>query len=503
MATTALQVQDHPTLGCSTLAEAFQQTAALRPDAVALRSPGGATEITWAEYADRVERIAGGLASLGIGRGDTVAIMLLNRPEFHLVDSAALHLGATPFSVYNTSAREQVAYLFENAGNRVVFTQREFLPVVEDLVEHVILVDELEAFEDRTPSGFHFEEHWRAVEPSDILTLIYTSGTTGPPKGVQLTHANVMAEVRGCTAYLPVSPFGRVTSFLPSAHIADRWATHYSASIAFGCEITSVPDVRQIAQVLPEVRPTAWGSVPRIWEKLESALRKGGIEDPAGLPEEVKAGVRAKLGLDQADWLVAGAAPIAIETLQYFLDLGLPIQEVWGMSETSCCATINPRDAIKPGSCGKVVPGMTLRIAADGELLVRGRAVATGALSDDGWLHTGDLGELDASGRLTIVGRQSDTIVSGGENVAPAEVEAVLLEHPGVADIAALGRPDPEWGEAVVAQVVLRDGVAVTADELREHCAARLASFKVPKRFEVVEQVPRGVTGKLLRRELR
>src|SRR4051794_38729262 len=194
---------DVPTLGCATVAEAFQLTAAHDPGAVALRTPDDSTVITWGEYADRVERIAGGLASLGIGRGDTDGILLLNRPEFHLVDTAALHLGATPFSVYNTSTREQVAYLFENAGNRAVFTQREFLPVVEGLVEHVILVEELEAFEDRTPSAFHFDETWRAVGADDVLTLIYTSGTTGPPKGVQLTHANIMAEVRGCTVYLP------------------------------------------------------------------------------------------------------------------------------------------------------------------------------------------------------------------------------------------------------------------------------------------------------------
>src|SRR3954452_24716299 len=176
MATTEHPVQDHPTLRCGTLAEAFQMTAAERPDAVALRTPDDATSITWAEYADRVERIAGGLAGVGISKGDAVAIMLLTRPEFHLVDAAALHLGATPFSVYNTSTREQVAHLFGNAGNRVVVTQREFLPVLEGQCEHLILVDDLEALEDRTPSGFHFEETWRAVEPQDVLTLIYTSG---------------------------------------------------------------------------------------------------------------------------------------------------------------------------------------------------------------------------------------------------------------------------------------------------------------------------------------
>src|SRR4051794_4991763 len=258
MATTGSPVQDHPTLAAATLAEAFQLTAARHPDLPALRTPGDGAGITWAEYADRVERIAGGLASLGVGRGDTVAIMLVNRPEFHLVDAAAMHLGAAPFSLYNTSPREQVEDLLANAGSRVLFTQRQFLPVVDGLVDHLVLVEDLDAFEDRTPSQFHFEQSWRAVEPDDVLTLIYTSGTTGPPKGVQLTHANMMAELRGCSSVLPVEPGGRTTSFLPSAHIADRWSSHYYGSMAFGCTVTCVADPRTIAQHLPEVRPTIW-----------------------------------------------------------------------------------------------------------------------------------------------------------------------------------------------------------------------------------------------------
>src|SRR3954451_17891592 len=296
MATTGSQaVQDHPTLACTTLVQAFQLTAAQRPDAVALRTPDEAVSITWAEYAARVERLAGGQASLGVGAGDTVAIMLLNRPEFHLVDTAAVHLGAVPFSVYNTSSREQVQELFANAGNRVLVTQREFEPVVGGLVEHTVFVEELEALEDRTPSDFSFDATCRAVGPDDVLTLIYTSGTTGPPKGVQITHANMMAELHGCSAVLPVEPGGRITSFLPSAHVADRWFNHYYGSMAFGCTVTSIADPRTIVAHLPSVQPTVWGGVPRVWEKIEAALRKQGIADPSMLPEEVKAGVRDKL----------------------------------------------------------------------------------------------------------------------------------------------------------------------------------------------------------------
>src|SRR4051812_4290064 len=288
--TIAHEIQDLPQLRCETLCEAFQLTWRERPGEIALRTPGDGVAITWAEFGERVERIAGGLAAAGVQRGDTVAIMLLNRPEFHLVDAAAMHLGATTFSVYNTSTRDQVEYLFSNAGNRVLITQREFLPTVEGLTEQTLLVEELEDLEDRTPSDFHFEQTWRAVEPADILCLIYTSGTTGPPKGVQLTHRNLMAEIRACSAALPATPGGRTTSFLPAAHIADRWANQYTSAMTMGHTVTCIADPRAVVQHLPEVRPTVWGAVPRIWEKLEGALRGQGIEDPANLPEEARAG---------------------------------------------------------------------------------------------------------------------------------------------------------------------------------------------------------------------
>jgi long-subunit acyl-CoA synthetase (AMP-forming) len=220
-----------------------------------LRTPDEEVSITYREYAERVRRIAGGLASLRVGRGDTVALMLTNRPEFNLVDTAAIHLGATPFSIYNTSPPEQISYLLGNAGSRVVVTERAFLRQVrgalaagELAVERIVLVDgeddgtlPLGELERAEPSGFNFEASWRAVEPSDILTLLYTSGTTGPPKGVQLTHTNMVAENRGTHDRLPSNPGGRITSFLPSAHIADRWSAHYLASITLGHTVPRSP----------------------------------------------------------------------------------------------------------------------------------------------------------------------------------------------------------------------------------------------------------------------
>ncbi len=492
------EIQDLPQLRCQTLCEAFQLTWGERPGDIALRTPGDETAITWAEFAERVERIAGGLADIGVRRGDTVAIMLLNRPEFHLVDMAAMHLGATAFSVYNTSAREQIEYLFSNAGNRVLITQHEFLPVVDGLAETTLLVEELEQLEDRTPSDFHFEETWRAVDPDDVLTLIYTSGTTGPPKGVQLTHTNLMTELRGCSAVLPAAPGGRITSFLPSAHVADRWTSQYTAACAMGHTITSIADPRTVVAHLPEVRPTIWGAVPRVWEKIEAALRAQGITDPTALPDEVRAGVRAKLGLDAVEFLVSGAAPIAVETLEFFLGLGLPIQELWGMSETSCCATINPQHDIRIGTCGPPIPGAQLRLASDGELEVGGDLVMLGyrndpektreAIGEDGWLRTGDIAEIDDDGYVKIVDRKKELIINAaGKNMSPANIEARLkAAHPLIGQAMCVG----DRRAYNVALLVLDPEVAAGFDGDVEATIAE-AVEKANSQLSRVEQVKR------------
>ena len=210
-------------LGAPTLCHAFQLTAAERPDEIALRNPGDQVAITWREYAERVEAVASGLARLGVEPGYSVAVMLLNRPEFHLVDTAVLHLGAVPFSVYNTSSPEQISYLFGNATNRIVITEQLFLPAIAAAgtgVGTFISIDggagtmALADLEGEAAGGFDFEASWRAVGPEDVLTLIYTSGTTGPHKGVELNHASMLAELRGCHAVIPARQGDRSVSYL-------------------------------------------------------------------------------------------------------------------------------------------------------------------------------------------------------------------------------------------------------------------------------------------------
>src|SRR4051794_21723443 len=289
-------------LDAPTLCHAFQHTAAQRPDVVALRDAGGAVSITWGEYAARVERLAGGLAALGVAAGDAVGLMLANRPEFHLVDTAALHLGATPFSIYNTSTPEQVAHQFTNAGNRVVVTERHFLATVLAArrlapgVAHVVLVDgseagalSLDAVEESGASGFRFAATWKAVRPDALATIIYPSGTPGPAKGVELTHAGALAQCTASAERAPLKPGGRAISYLPSAHVVDRWSCHWWASLTHGFTVTSVADMRTVILLLPTLRPTTFGAVPRIWEKLRAALAGQGAEDPATLSDEGRA----------------------------------------------------------------------------------------------------------------------------------------------------------------------------------------------------------------------
>jgi long-subunit acyl-CoA synthetase (AMP-forming) len=518
-------------LDAKTMCEAFQLTAAVNPGAIALRTPGGGVEITWAQYAERVRTIAAGLHALGVRRGDAVALMMINRPEFQLLDTATFHLGATPFSIYNSSSPEQVEYLFSNAGNSVVVCERQFLDVIRASgasgIEHVVLIDgegddtiglaDLEARGD--DYDFDFEATWRAVEPDDVLTLIYTSGTTGPPKGVQLTHAGILAENNAVAAVLPLKQGGRVTSFLPSAHIADRWAIYYYPALTYGATITSVPDPREVVAALPDVRPTAWGAVPRIWEKIKAALEAQGVTDPSALPEEARAGIRAKLGLDEAEWLISGAAPIAPEVLQFFLALGLPICELWGMSELSCCATINPPDDIRIGTVGKALPGIELKLLDDGELLVRGPIVMKGyrndpektaeAIDPDGWLHTGDIAQIDDDGFVRIVDRKKELIINAaGKNMSPANIEQkIKASSTMIGQAICIGdrRPynvalivlDPDvMGQWASQNGVENDAAALAADERVQAEVARgveegnghLSRVEQIKRFKILDQ---------------
>ena len=543
----------HPALealeGVTTLPQAFQATCASRADQLALRSLDGATELTFAEYAERVRAVAAGLAGLGVSRGDRVGLMLLNRPEFHYLDAAVMHLGATAFSVYATSSPEQIKYLFDSAANDVVITEQLFLDRVlaargDEGPEHVICIDgeprsgvlDLAAVEAGAPADFDFDATWQAVEPDDVLTLIYTSGTTGPPKGVELTHAGTIAQWRGVAAVLPLRMGGRMISYLPMAHIADRTCSHY-AQMMFGYEITSIPDPTQIAAALVQVRPEFFGAVPRVAEKLKAAIEAGIAADPdenrraamngaialgiervkleeegRQMPEDmaahhalaeqnVLAPLRAKLGLDRADWIMFGAAPLPLDVHRFLRGIGLATTEVFGMSESSCIATTYPPSENRIGTVGRAIPGVELALAEDGEVLLRGETVMRGyrgepektaeAVDSDGWLHTGDIGELDAEGNLRIIDRKKELIINAaGKNMSPALIEGHIKgAHPliGQAVVIGDGRPynvallvlDPDAAAAT--------GASASDSAVLEQIAAAVAAAN--ERLSRVEQV--------------
>jgi long-chain acyl-CoA synthetase len=555
-----------PAADASTVAEAFRITAAERAGEVAIRTKEDAFTITWGELRERVDALAGGLAKLGVGRGETVALMLSNRPEFHLCDLAAMMLGATPFSIYNTYSPEQIEYLLQDAEAKLLICEQQYLPQVLQAregvpgLEHVIVIDgeapegtlALADVEGSNPD-FDVDASVAQLQGSDVLTLIYTSGTTGPPKGVQLIHRNLLAAVEGLDELIEFPENGRVISWLPAAHVAERNAHHY-LPIVFGLQITCCDDPRQVLSYLPEVKPSWFFAVPRIWEKLkagletmlaaqpqeqrekvqaaiEASLRKVRLEQagepvPQDLAEQVAeadatifAGLRTMLGLDEVEAINVGAAPTPVEVLEFFHAIGLPLAELWGMSETCGAGSVNPTKKIKIGTVGPAAPGVELKLDEDGEVLIKSDVVMLGyrnlpektaeAFTEDGFLRTGDIGEFDEDGYLKIVDRKKELIISAaGKNMSPANIEATLkTASPLIGQACTIGdmRPyntalivlDPDFApmwaqgqgieDSSLAALAHDERVRAAVQEGIDAANAKLAKVEQVKKFTIVE----------------
>jgi long-chain acyl-CoA synthetase len=525
---------EETTLAVGTLAEAFRRTADLHPDRVAVRTKDDEVSLTWSELRERVDALAGGLARLGVKRGDTVALMLLNRPEFHIADLAVMTLGATPFSIYATYTREQIEYVTGDAGAKVALIEAAFAERFPEL-EHVLVLEE------GWPSdeAFDAEPHWRAIEPDDEITLIYTSGTTGPPKGVQLVHRNLMTAVQSVEALIQFPDASRVISWLPAAHIAERMAHHY-LPIVYAMTITCCPNPREVVGYLPAVKPTWFFAVPRIWEKLKAGLeahamqgenaerlaaavrrvelQQSGEEVPADLEaavaeadRELFAGLRGMLGLDEAVSVNVGAAPTPREVLVFFHAIGIPLAELWGMSETCGAGCCNPPGRVKIGTVGPAGPGVELKLAEDGELLMRSGVVMTGyrnapdktaeAIDSDGWLHTGDIAEIDDDGYVRIVDRKKEIIINAaGKNMSPANIESTLKGASpliGQACVIGDGRPyntalivlDSDFGPAWAAQQGIEGDLAALAADERVRAAVQAGVDAANEKLARVEQI--------------
>ena len=487
-----------------TIGSRFLATVQAHPNQVALRSKQADdtyVEWTYREHAEHVAAAAFHLRSLGVTPGDRVVLMMRNIPDFHFIDLALAFLGATSISIYNSSSPDQIEYLTGHCGAKLAIVEdngfeERFLKVQGQLPLLSTIVNLSSA---GVPEAlFHSGSLDLAAEvgnstPDTLATVIYTSGTTGPPKGVMLTHRNVVWTAEGYLRMLEVEPVGfRAVSYLPMAHIAERMSTHYLAVIG-GYEVTTCPDPGLVAAYARDVRPQIMFGVPRVWEKLyagvQAALgadpeKKQGFdgavataipiaerrtlgtaspEDEAtwkALDEAAFAGVRALLGLDAVEYAITGAAPIPAELISWFRAIGVPLSEIYGMSESTGPMTWEPT-RVKAGTVGVAFPGTVVFLADDGEVCTRGGNVFQGYLDDpektaealdaDGTLHSGDIGLFDDEGYLRIVDRKKELIITaGGKNISPANLEAALKTIPLVAQACAIGDNRPFVSALVV-----------------------------------------------------
>ncbi len=479
--------------------------ASQKPDAIAYQHKvdGRWQPTTWREFGDQVRTAARALIALGIPRGGKVSILGFNRPEWTIFDHAAMMVGGAPAGIYATCSSDEVQYIIHHSESRVVLVEdaaqlakvrlaRARLPLLSTIVMMRGAPapeggDALtwEAFLARAAevSEATLDERLDAIQQADLATLIYTSGTTGPPKGVMLSHDNLswtsrmLIEVGG----------GRgdevSLSYLPLSHIAEQMATiHMPATL--GSTVYYAESLEKIADNLKDCRPTTFFGVPRIWEKFHAALA-GKLAETTGVKRrlvewsrkvcaEVNARrdrgealprrlelqyrlahrlvigkIKAALGFDRARNLVSGAAPIAPDVLEFFASIDMPIREIYGQSEDTGPTSYNLPGRTKLGSVGAPLPGMSVKIADDGEILVKGPNVflgyfkepeATAEVLVDGWLCSGDLGAFDRDGYLTITGRKKEIIITaGGKNIAPKNIEAAIKQLPIVGEAVVIG----------------------------------------------------------------
>jgi long-chain acyl-CoA synthetase len=541
--------------------------------AIYTRSGGRWLPITWAQFGDGARRVASYLIDEGIDPGDHVAIWAGNRAEWHTADAAILLIRGCPVPVYQTLSAEQAQYVLNHSRTRLVFVENEAILArvlqERDQLRHLRRVVVMEGVDDPSPDGFvvpwrialeagqdsvsrngaEIDARAAQTQMDDVVTLIYTSGTTGPPKAVMLTHNNIAASAEGLRDIVEVGPDDRVLSYLPLAHIAERMVSEFR-SYRYGNATWFLDGLPNLGARLREVRPTHFFGVPRVWEKMAaqvrkqiaatspmkraltqwairtgrraSDLREKGEPVPAGLQRRlgvadrlVLSKLRAALGFDDVRILASGAAPIDPEVLRFFRSMGLEICEVYGQSENTGSTTLNRPGRSRIGTVGEVYPGNEVRIAEDGEILVRGGVVfpgyldnpeATAATLIDGWLQTGDVGEFDADGFLRITDRKKDLIITaGGKNVSPGNIENALGSHPLVGHAVAIGdrRPymtalltlDAEEAPAIAAQRgwptdtrAMAEHPAVVA-EVQSHVDAvnaKLSHVEQVKRFTII-----------------
>jgi long-chain acyl-CoA synthetase len=527
------------------------------------------------DWFDRLRDLALGLASLGVSRGDRVAIMSDSRPEWLLADLAILTLGAVTVPVYATLTAAQACYIVRDSGARLAFVStmeqleklqrvRHELPALQAIVPFdavtaaspsiLPLAEVLQRGHARMMAEWgiarEFRDQARMVRPSDLATIIYTSGTTGEPKGVMLSHGNLVSNLAAGHAVVPVNDQDVSLSYLPLSHSFERLVSY--VYLAHGVTVVFAESMDTIGRDMTIVRPTVMTGVPRVYEKFQARiLEKGhalpqprrtlfhwGVRVAAARGRALARGRRERgvLGLEAAlaerlvfskirdgvggrlRVLASGSAPLPLGVAEFFAGIGLRITEGYGLTETSPIVSANPLDAPRLGTVGPAVKGVEVKIAEDGEILVRGPNVMQGyynlpeetaAALRDGWFHTGDIGTLDADGYLTITDRKKDLLVtSGGKKVAPQPIEATLKRSPLVAeavllgdrrrfisalivpDFAALERRLKELGRPPADRAALaeRDDVVALYAEIVEGLNRDLSQFEKIKKFRLLSR---------------
>ena len=488
-----------------TIVDAFNENADRYAGQPAIHWKDGDWEsLTWSEYRDVVHKAAAGLQALGVGSGEFVAIMAGNRPEHVIADFATVHAGATPITVYSTLAANQVKYIAENSKATVaILEDLDFMKRWEEIrselpnLRYVVLMSGAEnydtadwvlSWDELLARGIHRLEQdpesvtrsAAAVTPDTLATLIYTSGTTGTPKGVMISQYNVMWTLECLRRAADLERGARMVSYLPLAHIAERLATHYLGTYLSG-QVWYCPNMAGVLEYIQKARPTLFVGVPRVYEKFHSRLQSR-FEDAEGVQgrilnaalsanekrvEAEQAGgkgsflaglldkvalskVREGLGMQEVKLAITAAAPINPDLVKFFHTIGVPLFELYGMSETTGPATTNVPGAMKIGSVGRAIPGVEVQIADDGELLMRGGVITQGyykldqatreTYDPDGWLHSGDLARIDEDGYVWIVGRKKEIIITAaGKNIAPAKLETLLGNHPLISKVCMIG----------------------------------------------------------------
>jgi long-chain acyl-CoA synthetase len=508
--------------------------------------------LTWKGYRDEVAAVTLALRSMGFGPGQFGLIMARNAPEHVIADLGIVHAGGAAISVYNTLAPEQIAYLANHSEATVAFVEDEgflakFLAIRASTphLKHLVLIrgsapagvlswDALVAkgreLYAKSPSDF--VSSWKAVGPEDTISLIYTSGTTGPPKGVVYSHNNITWTLESIGRFWELVD-QKLVSYLPLAHVAERFTSQWGG-IFFGHEVWLCPDVNLLLPYLVEARPTEFVGVPRVWEKLMAGLQAGIAAEPdearrqmaqgalaaaisvyrlqrEGKPVPVELAtlveraqplfivLRAKLGLDRCTLAVTSTAPCRPEVHEFWAAIGMPLYEVWGMSELTGPATAVPHDDHQAPSIGRALAGVEVRLGEDGELLVRGGNVMVGYYREpektaemvdaDGWVHSGDIAEAGPNGQFRIIDRKKELIInSAGKNISPSNLEALAKSSPIIGQAVAIG----DGQRFISVLLVLDPQVAPAWAKARGIPAATLA--ELTEHPVVVEEVRRALT---------